>query len=63
MRLVLTARQQVATTRVDAVTAARLFEEAGVKTTIAMQKLNLDRPTAQAKLKTHKENLSAVLHS
>jgi N-acetylmuramic acid 6-phosphate etherase len=44
-------------------TAAKLLEEAGsVKTAIVMQKLNLDRPTAEAKLKTHNGNLSTLLH-
>jgi N-acetylmuramic acid 6-phosphate etherase len=45
-------------------TAAKLLEESGsVKTTIVMQKLNVDRPTAEAKLKTHNGNLSALLHA
>jgi N-acetylmuramic acid 6-phosphate etherase len=43
--------------------AATLLEKSGsVKTAIAMQKLNLDRPTAEAQLKTHKGNLSTLLH-
>jgi N-acetylmuramic acid 6-phosphate etherase len=45
-------------------TAAKLLEESGsVKTAIVMQKLNVDRPTAEAKLKTHNGNLSALLHA
>jgi N-acetylmuramic acid 6-phosphate etherase len=32
-----------------------------VKTAIVMYKLNLDRPTAEASLKTHNGNLSALL--
>jgi N-acetylmuramic acid 6-phosphate etherase len=44
-------------------TAAALLKKSGsVKTAIVMQKLNLDRPTAEAKLATHKGNLSALLH-
>ncbi|MEI9980874.1 MAG: N-acetylmuramic acid 6-phosphate etherase [Edaphobacter sp.] len=43
-------------------TAARLLTEAGsVKTAIVMQKLNLDRPTAESKLAAHHGNLSALL--
>jgi N-acetylmuramic acid 6-phosphate etherase len=43
-------------------TAAKLLEAAGsVKTAIVMQKLSVDRPTAEAKLATHKGNLSALL--
>jgi len=44
-------------------TAADLLKKSGsVKTAIVMQKLNLDRPTAEAKLAAHKGNLSALLH-
>jgi N-acetylmuramic acid 6-phosphate etherase len=53
-----------AATGVDAATAARLLEEGGsVKTAIAMQKLSLDRPAAEAKLKAAKGKLSAALSS
>jgi N-acetylmuramic acid 6-phosphate etherase len=45
-------------------TAAKLLEEAGsVKTAIVMQKLSVDRPTAEAKLATHNGNLSALLRT
>ena len=54
----------MAATGVDQPTAADLLQKAGsVKTAIAMQKLNIDRPTAEAKLKTHNGNLSALLRS
>jgi N-acetylmuramic acid 6-phosphate etherase len=44
-------------------TAAALLEKSGnVKTAIVMQKLTVDRPTAEAKLKAHNGNLSALLH-
>jgi N-acetylmuramic acid 6-phosphate etherase len=53
-----------AATGVDQTTAAKLLTEAGtIKTAIVMQKLSIDRPTAEAKLATHKGNLSALLHS
>ncbi len=53
----------IAATNVDQPTAANLLTEAGsVKTAIAMQKLNLDRPTAEAALQAHNGNLSALLH-
>jgi N-acetylmuramic acid 6-phosphate etherase len=53
----------MAATNIDQPAAAKLLTEAGtVKTAIVMQKLNLDRPTAEAKLATHKGNLSALLH-
>jgi N-acetylmuramic acid 6-phosphate etherase len=53
----------MAATGVDQLTAAKLLSEAGtIKTAIVMQKLSLDRPTAEAKLATHKGNLSALLH-
>ncbi len=52
----------MAATGVDQPTAAALLEKSGsVKTAIVMQKLNLDRPTAEAKLATHNGNLSALL--
>jgi N-acetylmuramic acid 6-phosphate etherase len=45
-------------------TAADLLKKSGnVKTAIVMQKLNLDRPAAEAKLKTCNGNLSALLRS
>jgi N-acetylmuramic acid 6-phosphate etherase len=44
-------------------TAAALLEQAGsIKTAIVMQKLSLDRPTAEAKLAAHHGNLTALLH-
>jgi N-acetylmuramic acid 6-phosphate etherase len=44
--------------------AANLLKKSGsVKTAIVMQKLDLDRPTAEAKLKTYNGNLSALLHN
>jgi N-acetylmuramic acid 6-phosphate etherase len=52
----------VAATGIDQPTAATLLERSGsVKTAIVMHKLNLDRPTAEAKLKIHNGNLSALL--
>jgi hypothetical protein len=53
-------RQQVATTRVNAVTAARLFGEAGVKTTIAMpllprQKKNEQQSRTQGMYRANRE--------
>ncbi|WP_158794518.1 N-acetylmuramic acid 6-phosphate etherase [Granulicella sp. L60] len=43
--------------------AAALLTEAGsIKTAIVMQKLSLDRPTAEAKLAAHHGNLTALLH-
>jgi N-acetylmuramic acid 6-phosphate etherase len=52
-----------AATGVDQITAARLLTAGGtIKTAIVMQKLSIDRPTAEAKLATHKGNLSALLH-
>ena len=43
-------------------TAARLLAEGGsIKTAIVMHKLNVDRPTAEARLATHHGNLSALL--
>jgi N-acetylmuramic acid 6-phosphate etherase len=51
-----------AATGVDMVAAARLLEESGsVKTAIAMQKLSLDRATAEAKLKASHGRLAATL--
>jgi N-acetylmuramic acid 6-phosphate etherase len=53
----------MAATGIDQPTATKLLQEAGtIKTAIVMQKLSLDRPTAEAKLAAHKENLSALLH-
>jgi len=53
----------MAATGIDQSTAARLLSEAGnVKTAIVMQKLGLDHPTAEAKLKAHNGNLSALLN-
>jgi N-acetylmuramic acid 6-phosphate etherase len=53
----------IAATGVNEPTAAELLKQSGnsVKTAIVMQKLNLDRPTAEAKLATHHGNLSALL--
>jgi N-acetylmuramic acid 6-phosphate etherase len=52
----------MAATDVDQLIAAKLLTEAGsIKTAIIMQKLSLDRPTAEAKLAAHKGNLSAIL--
>jgi N-acetylmuramic acid 6-phosphate etherase len=43
-------------------TAEALLKESGsVKTAIVMQKLSIDRPTAETKLAAHKGNLSALL--
>ena len=54
----------MAATGIDQPTAAALLEKSGsVKTAIAMQKLSLDRPTAEAKLSTHQGSLSALLRS
>ena len=54
----------MAATGVDQPAAAALLEKSGsVKTAIAMQKLSLDRPTAEAKLSTHQGSLSALLRS
>jgi N-acetylmuramic acid 6-phosphate etherase len=54
----------MAATGIDQPTAANLLEKSGtIKTAIVMQKLNLDRPTAEAKLAAHNGNLSALLHS
>jgi N-acetylmuramic acid 6-phosphate etherase len=50
--------------QIDQPAAAKLLAEAGgVKTAIVMQKLSLDRPSAEAKLKAHNGNLSALLRS
>jgi N-acetylmuramic acid 6-phosphate etherase len=52
----------MAATEVDHPTAAQLLTEAGsVKTAIVMQKLNVGRSTAEAKLAAHHGNLSALL--
>jgi N-acetylmuramic acid 6-phosphate etherase len=53
----------MAATGIDQPTAAKLLTEAAtVKTAITMQKLNLDRPAAEARLAAHKGNLSTLLH-
>jgi N-acetylmuramic acid 6-phosphate etherase len=53
----------MAATGIDQPTAATLLEKSGsVKTAIVMQKLSVDRPTAEAKLATHNGNLSTLLH-
>src|ERR1700761_7643210 len=54
----------VAATGVDQPTATKLLTEAGtIKTAIVMQKLSLDRPTAEAKLAAHNGILSALLRT
>lgn len=54
----------MAATGVDQPTAARLLDAAGsVKTAIAMQKLSLDRTTAEAKLAAAKGSLGRILRS
>jgi N-acetylmuramic acid 6-phosphate etherase len=54
----------MAATGIDQPSAGDLLERSGsVKTAIVMQKLSIDRPTAEAKLKTHHGNLSTLLHS
>ena len=54
----------MAATGIDQPAAAKLLQESNsVKTAIVMQKLSVDRSTAEAKLKTHNGNLSALLHS
>jgi N-acetylmuramic acid 6-phosphate etherase len=51
-------------TGIDQPTAAELLKKSGsVKTAIVMQKLSVDRPTAEAALSTHQGNLSALLRS
>ncbi|MBB5344687.1 N-acetylmuramic acid 6-phosphate etherase [Tunturibacter empetritectus] len=53
----------MAATGIDQPAAAKLLSEGGsVKTAIVMQKLSIDRPTAEAKLKAHHGNLSALLN-
>ena len=53
----------MAATGIDQPIAAALLETSGtIKTAIVMQKLSVDRSTAEAKLKTHNGNLSALLH-
>ena len=53
----------MAATEIDQPTAATLLEKSGgVKIAIVMQKLNLDRSTAEARLKTANGNLSSLLH-
>jgi N-acetylmuramic acid 6-phosphate etherase len=54
----------MAATGIDQPAATALLEKSGsVKTAIAMQKLSLDRPTAEAQLKTHNGNLSTLLQT
>jgi N-acetylmuramic acid 6-phosphate etherase len=54
----------MAATGVDQLTATELLTEAGtIKTAIVMQKLSLDRPTAEAKLAAHNGILSALLRT
>jgi N-acetylmuramic acid 6-phosphate etherase len=54
----------MAATGIDQPTAAELLKKSGsVKTAIVMQKLNVDRPTAEAALSIHHGNLSALLRS
>jgi N-acetylmuramic acid 6-phosphate etherase len=54
----------MAATGINHHAAEVLLEEArNVKTAIVMQKLNVDRPAAEAKLKAHNGNLSALLHA
>jgi N-acetylmuramic acid 6-phosphate etherase len=53
----------MAATGIDQPTAADLLKKSGtVKTAIVMQKLSVDRPTAEAKLNAHNGNLSTLLH-
>jgi len=50
-------------TGIDQPAAASLLEKSGsVKTAIVMQKLSIDRASAEAKLKTHNGNLTTLLH-
>jgi N-acetylmuramic acid 6-phosphate etherase len=52
----------MAATGVDQPAAAALLERSGtIKTAIIMQKLSLDRPAAEAKLKSYSGNLSKLL--
>ena len=53
----------IAATGVDQHAATELLNKSGnsVKTAIVMQKLDVDRPTAEAKLAAHQGNLSALL--
>jgi N-acetylmuramic acid 6-phosphate etherase len=54
----------MAATGIDQPAAAALLEKSGsVKTAIVMQKLSVDRPNAEAKLATHKGNLSTLLNA
>jgi N-acetylmuramic acid 6-phosphate etherase len=54
----------MAATGIDQTSAETLLKESGsVKTAIVMQKLNLNRPAAEAKLKAHNGDLSALLRS
>jgi N-acetylmuramic acid 6-phosphate etherase len=53
----------MAATGIEQPSAAKLLNEASsVKTAIVMQKLSIDRPGAEAKLKAHRGNLSALLN-
>ncbi len=53
----------MAATGIDQPAAADLLKKSGtVKTAIVMQKLSVNRPTAEAKLSAHKGNLSTLLH-
>ncbi|NYF92001.1 N-acetylmuramic acid 6-phosphate etherase [Tunturiibacter empetritectus] len=53
----------MAATGIDQPAAAKLLTDGGtVKTAIVMQKLSIDRPTAEAKLKAHHGNLAALLN-
>jgi N-acetylmuramic acid 6-phosphate etherase len=52
----------MAATGIDQPAAAVLLEKSGtIKTAIVMQKLNVDRPAAEAKLKKHNGNLRTLL--
>jgi N-acetylmuramic acid 6-phosphate etherase len=54
----------MAATEIDQPTAAKLLTEGGsVKTAIVMQKLSVDRATAEAKLAAYHGNLSSLLRS
>ena len=54
----------MAATGIDQAAAADLLERGGsIKTAIVMQKLGVDRATAETKLATHSGNLSALLKS
>jgi N-acetylmuramic acid 6-phosphate etherase len=54
----------MAATGVDQATAETLLKTGGsVKTAIVMQKLSVDRPSAEASLEAHKGNLSSLLQA